>query len=167
MKTKLFTCSITAAFLLAVLPTTGCAEKEKDKMTEDPLPLTKDRSKVTLAPAAVASDDTSAQWTSLKGLTYDKRVLFFAGVKQLEARVDDQIASLMSKRAVMVENTVSTADWDFAMQEMHNAQTYLRGMIEEAGKATRENWSQHQDKVGLAWVRTQDAYGKVKASTTQ
>jgi hypothetical protein len=33
-------------------------------------------------------------------------------------------------------------------------------------KASRETWDQQKDKVGLAWVRTQDAFAKVKASTT-
>ncbi len=33
-------------------------------------------------------------------------------------------------------------------------------------KADAATWDQQKAKVGLAWERTQDAYGKVKSSTT-
>ncbi|HET7536483.1 MAG TPA: hypothetical protein VFJ90_08520 [Candidatus Didemnitutus sp.] len=39
-------------------------------------------------------------------------------------------------------------------------------MGEELAKAGPETWNQQKDKVGLAWVRTRDAHGKVKSSTT-
>ena len=49
---------------------------------------------------------------------------------------------------------------------MVDAQAYFTAMVIELGKSTREFWHQNKDKVGRAWDRTQDAYGKVQASTT-
>ena len=66
----------------------------------------------------------------------------------------------------MDANNTSTEAWDFAMQEVGNARTNLTSTSTDLTKATRETWDQLKDKVGLAWVRTQDAYAKVKASTT-
>ena len=49
---------------------------------------------------------------------------------------------------------------------MNDARSYFKSMSEELTKATPETWNQQKDKVGQAWVRTQDAYTKVKASVT-
>jgi hypothetical protein len=164
---------ITAAFGLAAFSTAGCAEKEK--IAEAPLPPAKEVATTTAAVpgptttvqvAAIASPDAaSAQWTDIKDYTYDMRAQFFAGFKRLEAMVDGQISELTAKRATM-KGTTDTKDWDFAMKEMEEARSYLKSMGEELSKATPETWAQEQDKVGQAWVRTQDAYGKVKSSTT-
>jgi hypothetical protein len=88
-----------------------------------------------------------------------------AGLSRLESEVDSQIAALTAKRATM-NGTTDTKDWDFAMKEMVNAQAYLKSSGAELSKATPETWSQAKDKVAQAWVRTQEAYTKVKASTT-
>jgi len=39
-------------------------------------------------------------------------------------------------------------------------------MEEELHEASPETWAQQKDKVGEAWMRAQEAYGKVKSSTT-
>ena len=108
---------------------------------------------------------SSAEWADIKEVVYDNRPQFFTGLKRLEARVDAQVAELVAKRATM-KGATDTKDWDFAMKEMGDARTYLKSMGEELSKASRETWDQQKDKVGLAWVRVQAAYDKVKASTT-
>jgi len=121
---------------------------------------------VTVPSAAAASPDVaSAQWSDIKDCAYETRAQFFAGLTRLEARVDSQIRELAAKRATM-DGKTNTQDWDFAMKEMVNARTYLKSMGEELHKASPETWAQQKDKVGEAWMRAQEAYGKVKASTT-
>jgi hypothetical protein len=119
----------------------------------------------TTAPAPTV-DTASVMWTEIKHDTYDLREHFFAGLKQLEARVEVQIVELNAKRAVMNHNNTDTKAWDFAMKEMGDAQSYLRSMDAEALKSSRELWEQKREKVGQAWLRAQEAYGKVKATTT-
>jgi hypothetical protein len=114
-------------------------------------------------PAPIAAP---VQWAEIKDYTYDMRASFLSGLKGLEARVDEQMAELAAKRATMDANNTSTKDWDFAMQEMNNARTHLKSAIGEMAQASRETWDQQKDKVGVAWIRTQDAYAKVKSSTT-
>jgi hypothetical protein len=175
MKTNRFINLVTAAFGLAAFSTAGCTEKQK--IAEAPLPPAKDAATTTVTSAvpgpastvpvaAPASPDVaSADWMDIKDCTYDMRDQFFAGLKRLEARVDAQISELTAKRAAM-KSTTDTRDWDFAMKEMENARSALKSLGEELHKATPETWGQENDKVGQAWVRTQDAYGKVKSSTT-
>lgn len=115
------------------------------------------------------ADDTSGAtnlWTALKTHTFDQREAFLLGLQGLEARVDAQISELAAKREAMAASNTSTQDWDFAMQEMERARTTLLSTSADMVKADRDNWDQLQDKVGLAWVWTQDAFAKVKASTT-
>jgi hypothetical protein len=83
----------------------------------------------------------------------------------MQARVDIQIEELKAKRAAMTAST-RTADWDFAMQEMHRARSTLKFACDELVKATPETWNQQRDRVGEAWDRTQNAYSAVKSSTT-
>ena len=63
-------------------------------------------------------------------------------------------------------SAANTKDWDFAMKEMIDARLYLKSTGEVLAKAMPETWNQEKDKVGQAWVRTQEAYAKVKSSTT-
>ena len=119
-------------------------------------------------PVAEARPDSAtapAEWSDISENTYDTRAQFFAGLKRLEARVDVQVRELNEQRAAM-KSTRDTKDWDFAMKEMDDARTYLISTGEELGKATPETWVQLKDKVGQAWMRTQAAYDKVKASVT-
>jgi hypothetical protein len=57
-------------------------------------------------------------------------------------------------------------DWDFAMKEMNDSQAYLKSMIDEAARATPDTWGQEKDKVDQAWQRAQEAFDKVKVTTT-
>ncbi len=106
-----------------------------------------------------------ARWTEIKDLAYDSRAAFFTGFKRLEARLDEQIGALTARRAAMKGNA-NTKDWDFAMKELGNARSYLKGTGEVLGKATADTWAQEKEKVGLAWVRAQAAWAKVRDSTT-
>jgi len=170
MKTNLHTHLIIAALCLTAFSTAGCAEK--DKTADAPLPPTKEVAAAridTNSPAQMAAlasaDIASAKWSDIKDCTYDMRAQFFAGLKQLEARVDVQISELTAKRAAM-KSTTDTKDWDFAMKEMNDSRTYLKSVGDELNKASTETWTQQKETVGQAWVRTQEAYDKVKSSTT-
>jgi hypothetical protein len=175
MKTNRFLKSITVAFSLAVFSTAGCAEKEPTAKAA--LPPAKDAAStavmttlpgstaaVQVAPAA-SPDAAIPKWIDIKDCTYDTRAQFLAGFNRLQARVDEQIRSLSARRAAMT-STADTKDWDFAMKEMGDARSNLKSMGEELRKATPETWDQEKDKVGQAWVRTQEAYDKVKSSMT-
>jgi len=175
MKTNRFTNLVIAALGLAAFPTAGCAEKGKSAETS--LPPAKDEATASATaaqpgpaanvPVAVPAspDVASARWSDIKDCTYENRDQFFAGLTRLEARVGDQIRGLIAKRATM-DGKTNTEDWDFAMKEMGNARTYLKSMGEESHKAFPETWAQQKDKVGEAWMRAQEAYDKVKSSTT-
>jgi hypothetical protein len=110
-----------------------------------------------------AAEAAPAKWSDIQDLGYEARPQFFAGLKRIEAAVDRQISELTAKRATMNRDTT---DWDFAMKEMNDARAYLEAMGVEAGSATAELWEQQKAKIGDAWRRTQTAYDKVKASTT-
>ncbi|HTB81343.1 MAG TPA: hypothetical protein VK717_10700 [Opitutaceae bacterium] len=176
MKTNHFSRLILVIFSLTAFASTGCAEKEqivdvpsapKKEVTPATATPAVSGPAVTFQPATTASpNDASAKWTNIEDCAYDMRAQFFAGLKGLEARVDDQFRELTAKRATMTSSTADTKDWDFAMKEMEDARSYLKSMDEELSKATPETWSQEKDKVGQAWVRTQEAYKKVKSSTT-
>lgn len=174
MKRNRFTPLLTVAFGLAAFSTAGCAEKTKSSETSFPPAPPADASRGANAsdgspaiPVAATNDPaaTSATWANIKDKTYDTRAQFFAGLIQLEARVDDQIRELTARRAAMT-STANTQEWDFAMKEMGNARSYLKSVDDESRHASPETWDQAKDKVGTAWIRTQDAYGKVKSSTT-
>lgn len=159
MKTKSLLSSLAALVSLCAFSTAGCAEKEK--VVTAPPPAAQD-----VAIAAPASPDiATGQWSDIKDYTFDQREQFFAGLKRLQARVDAQVAELVARRAAMTSKT-DTKDWDFAMKEMGDSRSYLKGMADEIAKATPETWDQEKDKVNHAWTRTQDAYDKVKSSTT-
>jgi hypothetical protein len=116
-------------------------------------------------PSTPVPELASAKWTEIKDLSYDMRGAFTAGLQKLESTVDAQINELRAKRAAM--NSLSdTKEWDFAMKEMRDSRDYLRAQVVDLNNATPETWDQQKEKVGQAWVRTQDAYDKVKSSTT-
>lgn len=122
-------------------------------------------SRVRIEEADTGAIVASASWLDIKDCSYAMRVPFFAGLKRLETKVHFQIAELAAKRATMT-GTTETKNWDFAMEEMKNARSFLKSMGQELSEATEENWDQRKDKVGQAWTRSQNAYSKVKASTT-
>ncbi len=166
---------VTAALSCAFFSTTGCAQKEKPAGAPSPSAATTTTIPVkpaasgadTTLPAAstVATDIAASSWADIKDDTYDQRVHFLSGLKQLAAKLDGQIAELVAKRAAMT-STTRTQEWDFAMKEMDNSRSYLRSVSEELSQATPATWDQRKDKVGKALVRTHDAYEKVKAGTT-
>lgn len=167
MKSSRLISCLTVLNLLA-FSTAGCAEKAK--VTETTLPVVKPSVVATATPDASVAESpavATARWSDLKGYTYNQRDLLLTGLKSLEARVDAQITELVAKRAALDASNISTKDWDFAMQEMVNARTNLKSTSADLAKATRDTWDQQKDKVGLAWVRAQDAYAKVKSSTTK
>lgn len=162
-----------AAISLAAFSTAGCSEKKPTASVSVPSAKVVTTTAVTpstpnlafLVATSTSPEVASAVWSDIKDGTYDTRAQFFAGLKLLEAKVASQVSELTATRAAM-KSTTDTKDWDFAMKEMVNAQAYLKSSGEELSKATPDTWSQLKDKVGQAWVRTQDAYAKVKASTT-
>lgn len=118
------------------------------------------------APVSTSSPNVPSNlWTDIKDYTYDQRAKFFPGLELMQNKVDAQVAELTARRAAM-NSTVNTKDWDFAMKEMVDARAYLKSTGEVLEKATPETWQQEKEKVGQAWVRTQEAYAKVKSSTT-
>jgi hypothetical protein len=161
-----------AATLLGLIMISGCSQKEKlltVQATPTPvavvpgvpaLPTT-----VGVGPIAGVSyaDQASAAWASIKDLTYDQRTAFASGGAQLEAMLSQEVEQLKAKRATM---TGDTGNWDFAMKEVYDSQMYLKSMIDEAVRTTPEFWSQEKDKVDQAWIRTQEAFDKVKVTTT-
>jgi hypothetical protein len=175
MKTNRLTKFITVAFGLAAFSTVGCAQK--DKTADAPLPPAKEVAAASSSVAMIEPNSTaqtaamagsngaSANWTDIKDCSYDMRAQFFPGLKQLEAKVDGQVSELTAKRTAMT-SSANTKDWDFAMKEMSDARSYLISVGAELTKASPETWNQQKETVGQAWVRTQAAYDKVKASTT-
>jgi hypothetical protein len=128
------------------------------------LPIARPAQNVPIAVQSV-SDQAAASWVAIKDFTYDQRADFIAGAGRLEDMLSSQIAELNAKRASMPSN-VDTKDWDFAMKEMNDSQNYLKSMIEEASRATPDTWGQEKDKVDQAWQRAQEAFDKVKVTTT-
>jgi hypothetical protein len=172
MKTNLSTRHLIAAFGLVAstaamyAETSPYAELLAPSMAMVTMTVTTGSSApVVYAPVATSSEVASTLWADIKDITYDMRAQFFPGFKRMEARVDDQFNELTAKRATM-KGTTGTKEWDFAMKEMEDSRAYLQASGEEMGKATSETWDQQRDKVGQAWLRTQAAYDKVKASTT-
>jgi hypothetical protein len=155
MKIRQFSFLAVAAFSLAAFPAVSRGERSP----------TADASTSPADKTAVAPNITSVRWADIKDCSYDARASFFAGLKQLEARVDAQYTELTARRAAMT-STTDTKNWDFAMKEMGDARSFLKSVGDELGNATVETWNQQRDAVGQAWVRTQAAYDKVKSSTT-
>jgi hypothetical protein len=118
-------------------------------------------------PIAVEShmDQAAAQWTAIKDYTFDQRATFMAGAAGLISAFDGQVAELRAKRAAL-PSTVDTKDWDFAMSNLVDSQSYLKSMVNEAGQATPDTWEQEKEKVDQAWQKAQDAFEKVKTTTT-
>lgn len=172
MNTSLIRQSLATALGLSVFSLVLCAAPEGRPAVV--APPTKAVITITVTPpptigfialGTTPAPDTSVEWVNIKDHTYAQRTLLLSGLAGVQARVDAQIAELRVKRATMTPPT-RTADWDFAMQEMLNARAYLRAMSWELAKATAETWAPQRERVGEAWTRTQNAYGRVKASTT-
>ncbi len=149
---------LTTSLSVTALATAGCADKAKP--AEAKLTVVKQT-------GAVANSTFVApvSWADLNHKPYAMRDAFIAGLKGLEATVDQQVAELKARRAAKPAST-DLAKWDLAMKDMESARVYLKSSHAEAAQATEQTWNQRKDQVGLAWVHTQDAYAKVLASTT-
>lgn len=160
-----------SAIAFAALAVSGCAKHETRPPTPSPQaaaapvtpprPAPAPRPSVPAAPAPIAP----VQWADLQEISYELRARFFVGIAGLESKVAAQVRELVAQRAAMT-GLNDTREWDFAMKEMESARSYLTSVGAAAGKAGRDIWDQEKAKVGRAWVSTQDAYGKVKSSTT-
>lgn len=174
MKTSPYRSRFTTTFALVALAAVGCSRQDPATSSAThavaqsaPAGMVNVETVMTVPPVAiVAPNVTSAQWTDFKDISYEMRESLFAGLDRLQARVDGQIIELTAKRAAMDQNNTSTQQWDFAMKEMADSRAYLQAMSDALTKTNREIWQQQKDRVGQAWVRTQEAYAKVKASTT-
>ena len=69
------------------------------------------------------------------------------------------------KRAALPA-TVDTKDWDFAMRNLVDAQSYLKSTVDEAGRTTPEFWNQEKDKVDQAWQKAEESFDTVRTATT-
>jgi len=103
-------------------------------------------------------------WELIKDWGYAQRADFIASLSRLAERVDEQTRALSSKRDHLTE--ASAKDWDFAMKELEAARSDLQSKVTDLSKARAETWNDARDKVGIAWQRVQDAFDKVKSSTT-
>lgn len=170
MKSSPLASLIVAALALAAFSSTACAQNEKPRQPPPSgppaAPTPAPPSTPPAAPPAPAAPEFStAQWIDIREYSYEQRPTFFSGFKAVEAKVDTQIADLNAKRAALDPST-DTRDWDQAMQEMVIARAELKSTGEELRKAKPQAWNAQRDKVGEAWVHTQDAFAKVKLSTT-
>ena len=52
------------------------------------------------------------------------------------------------------------------MKALETAQSYFKSLVTEASQTTAETWNSEKEKIGRAWQSTQDAYDKVRTSTT-
>jgi hypothetical protein len=112
-----------------------------------------------------SSDQAAASWVAIKDYTFDQKSSFVGGASALVNMLNGQIGDLNARRASM-PSTTDTKDWDFSMRDLVDSATYLRSMIDEAGRSTPDAWDQEKDKVDQAWQKAQAAYDKVKTATT-
>lgn len=165
MKTHRFA-ALTATLGIAALIASGCAKKEQVVQVQPapvvpatPIPT----ARIVVAPPQPIAVAASDSWMAIKDMTFEQRADFVAGIGRLEGQLDGQINILKSKRAAM---TTDTKDWDFAMGGLTDASSYLHSMVTEVSNATPDTWNQEKDKVDQAWQRAQEAYDKVRTSTT-
>jgi len=179
MKIARFSTPLVAAVGLISVLSSGCRDKtaapepqatqvqptpEQTVPGQPAEPIARPAQNVPIAVQSV-SDQAAASWVAIKDFTFDQRADFIAGAGRLQAMLASQIAELNAKRASM-PSTADTKDWDFAMKEMNDSQNYLKSMIDEAARATPDTWAEEKDKVDQAWQRAQEAFDKVKITTT-
>lgn len=170
MNSSPFAHLLVAALAFAAFSSTACARNEQPARPAPSEPPAASApappsTPPTAPPAPAAPEFSTAQWIDIREYSYAQRDTFFSGLKAVEARVDAQIAVLGAKRASM-DPATDTRDWDLAMQQMVIARAQLKASGEELRKAKPQTWRTLKDKVGEAWVQTQNAFAKVKSSTT-
>ena len=159
--------ALTATVSLAALLASGCSRKDQ-VVPAQPVPVVPatpvPTAQVVVAPPQPIVVAAPASWDAISGLTFEQRADFVAGVLRMEGQLDGQINVLKAKRATM---TTDTKDWDFAMSVMSDARSYLQSMAAEVGAVTTpDTWNEEKEKVHQAWLKAQDAYDKVRTSTT-
>ncbi|HZZ20763.1 MAG TPA: hypothetical protein VFE25_15420 [Opitutaceae bacterium] len=167
-------CTKTATVAAAPTPTpaavTPSAAVVAQPVPAQPTPIQGPSAPVTKTSVGVPSvpfqaDQASVSWASIKDYTFDQRSSFISGASMLEAQLGNQIGELNSKRAAL-PSTVDTKDWDFAMNNLVEAQSYFKSTVDEAAHTTPEFWNQEKDKVDAAWQKAEDQFDKVRTSTT-
>ena len=158
---------------LALFSATGCPRTEPPAEPQPPQVSSQDLAAAAqtppnasvstkpLPPAALTA--ASAAWDEIKDYPFDRRAAFIAGLGRLEAKLEFHIGELKAKRATLKANT---DEWDFAMKALETAQSYFKSLVTEASQTTAETWNNEKEKIGRAWQSTQDAYDKVRTSTT-
>jgi hypothetical protein len=162
-----------AACSLLCLVAAGCSKSEKAPDASavavvtpaPPLPAPAVRPIVAVPAVASPQVQEGASWATIKDLTFDQKSAFVAGATGLESTLTGQVDALRAKRAA-VPSTTDMKDWDFQMNDLVTSQAYLKATVEEAGAATPDTWQQEKDKVDQAWQKAEDAYDKVRTSTT-
>jgi hypothetical protein len=163
----------TSVVSLAVFSATGCPRKQPRVELAPPGPRAAELTAAAqtppsaslpakpLPPAALTA--ASAAWDDIKDYPFEKRAEFVAGLNRLEKKLDFQIDELNAKRATL---KTRTDEWDFAMKALETDRSYFKSLVTEASQATAETWNNDKEKIGRAWQSTQDAYDKVRTSTT-
>jgi hypothetical protein len=166
MKTSRFIAAAAALGLLAG----GCSHPEKVAEAKPPTagapiqPAPQPAVRQTAALPAPSLIDAGGAWDAISGLPFDQRASFVAGMSRMESVLDSQIGALKQKRATL---TSGTTDWDLAMGPLTDARNYLHSLVTEVnGLTTPDAWDQEKDRVHQAWVRAEDAYDRVRTSTT-
>lgn len=114
--------------------------------------------------ASVDGVDSTAPhlWSQIKEDAYSQREHFATGADKLAARLKEQIAEIIAKRASM---TSDTNDWDLAFKEVEQSRLLLADRIGALGKAnTPETWVDAKQKVGEAWKRAQLAVDRMNST---
>lgn len=108
---------------------------------------------------------TDISWNDIKDYTMEMRSQFLAGLQRMEARLSIQYSELTAKRAA-VKSTTSAKNLDQALNELSSAQFFLKTMGELLSRTTPQAWEQQKAKVGLVWMKSQEAYFKGKNHPT-
>lgn len=157
---------LAAAGGLFLAALSGCAKAPSAVAANLPAATAPAAPPVASAVAPTPPADAAPRWADLKGYPYAQRGPFFLGLAQAEDALDRQLRVLTAQRAAM-RDSPSAESWAFAMKELENARSQLRSMEADLTRASSDTWRETMGKVDQAWQRTQDAYAKVKASTTQ
>ncbi|HEY5227808.1 MAG TPA: hypothetical protein VIJ19_04660 [Opitutaceae bacterium] len=163
-----------AACSLLGLLAPGCSKSEKPAAVAQPA-VQRVAPSVPVQPVAkptvprvsvpFQADQASASWASIKDYTFDQRSDFAAGAAVMEASLASQVAELNTKRAALPPS-VDTKEWDFAMRNLMDAQSYLKSTVDEAGRTSPEFWNQEKDKVDQAWQKAEENFDAVRTATT-
>lgn len=171
MKTNRFIYLIFAAFIVVTFSLPGYAEKPPASVailppTNGVIAISVTETSLENSAQSVTADERSAapsQWIDIKNFTVDQRKEFFVGLEKLETIVNRQINELTARRAA-TKVPAERNELDLVIQNMDSARFFLAAMGELLVKSTPQTWEKQKLKVGLAWVKTQEAYAKANAN---